>query len=139
MQDYPGSYLYRRIVTAKLFIDRHYAGRIALDSIADKACFSRFHFIRLFRRAYGCTPHQYLIALRVEKAKGLLEQGRPVSAVCREVGFESISSFTGLFKRATGTTPAAYQKHRQLDAERLAAFPLRFVPHCFAAAAGWAE
>lgn len=138
-QDYPSSYLYRRMVAAKLFIDQHYNNPISLNCIAGEACFSRFHFIRLFKKIYGCTPHQYLVALRIDAAKELLSQGRPIAVVCREVGLESISSFTGLFKRATGITPASYQQAQQETARQLARTPLQFVPHCFAAANGWAK
>ena len=95
----PKIYLYRRIVLAKLFIDEHFADNIDLDAIAGEAAFSKFHFIRLFKMAYGKTPHQYLISVRIEKAQLLLRNGHSVSEVCFEVGFDSPTSFTGLFKR----------------------------------------
>ena len=60
MENYPKMYLYRCIVQAKLFIDNNYADRIDLSQIADEAFFSRFHFRRLFKQAYGKTPHHYL-------------------------------------------------------------------------------
>jgi AraC-like DNA-binding protein len=68
---YPRVYLYRRIVQAKLFIDSKYADKIDLDNISDEACFSKFHFIRLFNSIYGKTPHQYLTFVRIEKAQQL--------------------------------------------------------------------
>ncbi|MBW4888753.1 AraC family transcriptional regulator [Mucilaginibacter sp. HMF5004] len=135
---YPKVYLYRRIVYAKLFIDEHFADKIDLDNIAGEAAFSKFHFIRLFNSVYNKTPHQYLSHLRIEKAKGLLKTNMAVADVCYAVGFESVSSFTGLFKRLTGSTPASYQlqQHQKLNA--VANAPLRFIPNCFAEKNGWA-
>src|SRR6187200_560356 len=110
IEQYPKLYLYRRIVQAKLFIDKFYSEKIDLDSISDEAYFSKFHFIRLFKSIYGKTPHQYLIRVRIENAKLLLTRDTPVSDVCFAVGFDSVSSFTGLFKKVVGTTPSTYQQ-----------------------------
>jgi AraC-like DNA-binding protein len=136
MHQYPKAYLYKRIVQAKLFVDRHFNEYMDLDNIADEAYFSKYHFIRLFKSIYGKTPHQYLIAVRVEKAKLYLQQGLPVKEVTWLVGFDSLSSFTGLFKKYTGYAPAEWQK---ASLERLGAVkakPLRFIPACFAAQEG---
>jgi AraC-like DNA-binding protein len=125
-------YLYRRIVQAKLFIDRHYAEPIDLHQIADEAYFSKFHFIRLFKQAYGKTPHHYLTQVRLDHAKLLLADGKPVTQVCFSVGFDSFTSFTALFKKHAGMTPSFYQA-KQL--QRKALFkqnPLHAVPNCFA-------
>src|SRR5690349_15149544 len=114
----PKVYLYRRIVLAKLFIDEHFAEDIDLDDISGEAYFSKFDFIRLFRMAYGKTPHQYLTHVRIEKAKLLLQTDTTVSDVCFSVGFDGISSFTKLFKRIVNVTPSVYQaqqKARQLE------------------------
>ena len=99
---YPKVYLYRRIVQSKLFMDNNFADNINLDNIADEALFSKFHFIRLFKQTYNKTPHQYLTAVRIEKAKQLLLIKKSISEVCFSVGFDSISSFTGLFKKCDG-------------------------------------
>ena len=136
-EEYPGSYLYRRIVSAKLFIDRHYAAHLDLNNIAGKAFFSKFHFIRLFRKIYGCTPHQYLVSVRIAEAKKLLSEGKPAARVCAEVGFESLGSFADLFKRTTGSTPMAYQLDCKTRMQKVANAPLNVVPHCFARANGW--
>src|SRR6202012_825519 len=112
-ETYPRIFLYRRLVQAKLFIDAHYAEPIDLDNIADEACFSKFHFVRQFKSIYRKTPHQYLIDVRVKKAMELLDAELPVSEVCYGVGFESLSSFSGLFKKIHGISPSAYAKNRQ--------------------------
>jgi len=105
---YPKAYLYRRIVQAKLFIDKSFAENIDLNNIADEAYFSKFHFIRQFKKVYGKTPHQFLTMVRIEKAMQLLRTDVPVSDVCFLVGFESLSSFSGLFKGLVGLSPSAY-------------------------------
>ncbi len=131
MEEYPRINLYRRLVQAKLFIDNNFAENIDLHNIADEACFSKFHFIRQFKKIYGKTPHQYLKAVRIEKATQLLRADLSVTDVCYAVGFESLSSFSGLFKRIVGLTPSAYLKEeRQIKAQILKT-PLKFVPGCF--------
>jgi AraC-like DNA-binding protein len=134
---YPKVYLYRRIVYAKLFIDNHFDEKIDLDNIADEAFFSKFHFIRLFASIYKKTPYQYLSYVRIEKAKQLLTTSMTVANVCYAVGFESVSSFTGLFKRMTGETPAAYRTAQHKRKKEIAVAPLKFIPNCFAEMKGW--
>jgi AraC-like DNA-binding protein len=138
-EQYPKVYLYRRIVQAKLFIDSNYASNIDLDNIADEAYFSKFHFIRLFKKIYGKTPHQYLTVVRIEKAMQLLRTDIPVSDVCYSVGFESLSSFSGLFKLIVGLTPSAYQTQQLQIKAQILKTPLKFIPGCFADKNGWTE
>ena len=137
MDQYPRQYLYLRAVRAKLFIDANFASDIDLGKVADEACFSKFHFIRLFKSVYGRTPHQYLTHVRIEKAKEHLVEGRTVAYACFKVGFDSISSFTGLFKRRTGRTPRQFQLDRLNFRMSVETSPLNHVPGCFAEMAGW--
>ena len=136
---YPKVYLYRRIVQAKLFIDSNYANNIDLGNIADEAYFSKFHFIRLFKKIYNKTPHQYLKVVRIEKAMQLLRTDIPVSDVCYAVGFESLSSFSGLFKSLVGLTPSAYQIQQLQIKAQILKTPLQFIPGCFADKKGWTK
>jgi len=136
---YPKVYLYRRIVQAKLFIDRNYHERINLNMVSGKAFFSGYHFIRLFSKIYGVTPHQYLIRVRMEKAKLLLKTDMPVQQVCFAVGFDSVGSFTSLFKRQVGANPAQYRTAQLLRHAEMAKVPLKFIPNCFAESNGWAQ
>jgi len=138
-EEYPKIYLYRRVVQAKLFIDNNYANAIELDNIAGEAFFSKFHFIRLFKKIYNQTPHQYLTSVRIEKAKLLLQTKIAVADVCFSVGFDSISSFTGLFKRLTAFTPSRYQKLQLKRNEEIRLTPLKFIPNCFAENNGWTK
>ena len=139
MEIYPKVYLYRRIVKAKLFIDDNYSNPIDLDHIADEAFFSKFHFIRIFKKTYGKTPHQYLTYVRIEKSKILLNSDMPISEVCYEVGFDSITSFTGLFKRIAGQTPSAWQQHCHHKKQEIKKIPLKYIPNCFAEMNGWTK
>lgn len=123
--------MYRRLVQAKLFIDAQYASDIDLENISGEACLSKFHFVRLFRKIYGKTPHQYLIAVRIEKAKTFLGKGCTAAESCHAVGFDSIGSFTTLFKKITGLTPIQFQQEQLKLKKEMTTTPLRFVPHCF--------
>lgn len=136
-QSYPKVYLYRRIVQAKLFIDNHYDRDIELSNIADEAFFSKFHFIRLFKKVYGRTPHQYVTKVRIEKAMELLRSNVPVSDTCYKVGFDSLSSFSGLFKRLVGISPSTYLLQQQQIKAHMMKAPLEFIPGCFAEKKGW--
>ena len=136
---YPKVYLYRRIVQAKLFIDNNYSENIDLDNIADEAFFSKFHFIRQFKKIYGQTPHQYLKTVRIEKAMQLLRTNLTVSEACYAVGFESPGSFSSLFKRIAGVTPSAYLLRQQQIKAQILKAPLDFIPGCFAEKKGWKE
>jgi len=137
MSNQPHIYHYRRVVRAKMFIDSNFPEKINLDNIADEASFSKFHFIRLFRSIYGKTPHQYLIFVRIEKAKELLHRGEPVADSCFAVGFESLTSFSALFRKVTGISPSAYLKEQIKRNIAIAKVPLRFIPGCFAEAKSW--
>ncbi|MEP6612840.1 MAG: AraC family transcriptional regulator [Mucilaginibacter sp.] len=110
---YPKGYLLTQVIRSKKFTDDNYSNSISLDDIAGEAFISKFHFIRLYKTYYGITPHQHLKRVRVAAAKELLQSGMPVANVCYEIGFESVPSFTRLFKTLTGTTPFAWQTSRQ--------------------------
>ena len=116
-----------RLNRARKFIDTCYDLPLNLDEISSHACFSRYHFLRLFRQAFNKTPHQYLIERRIEKAKLLLSSNElRVTDVCFEVGFESLGSFSSLFHRYVGHAPIVYRERaRERENAR------RKVPGCF--------
>jgi AraC-like DNA-binding protein len=136
-EQYPKIYLYKRIVQAKLFIDTNYAGNIELGDISDEAYFSKFHFTRLFKNIYGKAPHQYLTVVRIEKAMQLFREDKTVQEVCFSVGFESLTSFSGLFKRIVGVSPSTYLKQQREIKIQISETPLAFIPSCFAHQHGW--
>ncbi|HYJ38687.1 MAG TPA: AraC family transcriptional regulator [Chitinophagaceae bacterium] len=123
--------IYQRVVSAKLFIDDNYTEPIDLKKISGQAFLSRFHFHRLFTRIYRRTPHQYLTRKRIEKAKVLLAENKTVSDVCNEVGFESIGSFSVLFKKEIGFAPQYYRNMAWLKKQQAKEQPKKFIPHCF--------
>ena len=122
-----------------MFIDDNYPSPIDLNNIADEACFSKYHFVRLFKSIYGKTPHQYLTEVRIDRAKEMLAAGDTVARTCFSVGFDSISSFSGLFKRRAGITPAAFQRRALALKHEIATRPIKFVPNCFVEKRGWAK
>lgn len=123
--------IYQRIVSAKVFIDENYQEPINLDDVSEQAFFSRFHFHRLFTRIYRRTPHQYITQKRLDKAKELLKENKPVTEVCNEVGFESIGSFSVLFKKEIGFAPQYYRNMAYKKKMEQKAEPKKAIPHCF--------
>ncbi|SFC34276.1 AraC-type DNA-binding protein [Spirosoma endophyticum] len=110
---YPKDHIVQQVIKAKQFIDRHFADPIDLDAMALEAFYSKFHFIRCFKALYGRTPHQHLISVRMEAAKHFLETDARIADICYRVGFESVTSFTSLFKKMTSVTPAVYRDRKK--------------------------
>jgi AraC-like DNA-binding protein len=126
--------VYKKIVDAKVFIDEHFDSPLDLDAIAGEACLSRFHFHRLFRRIYKRTPHQYLTFKRMDHARRMLAAANcTVGEICMQVGFESIGSFSMLFKKETGVTPGEYREALKLRRKEAEEQPKRVIPFCFIA------
>lgn len=125
--------MYQRIAAAKVYIDENFQETLDLEEISSKAYLSRFHFHRLFTRIYRRTPHQYLTQKRLDKAKDLLSENKPVTEVCNEVGFESIGSFSTLFKKEIGFAPQYYRNQAWLKKQQAKDQPKKFIPHCFIA------
>lgn len=98
------------VIGLRNYINNNFKEKLNLDLFSRIRFVSKYHLLRLFKRYYGQTPNQYLIDKRIEKAKEYIKNGLSISEACYEVGFESLSSFSSLFKRKTGFTPRAYQK-----------------------------
>jgi len=117
----------RALRQARDRIDRDYAGLIPIATLAADAGYSREHFIRAFRGAYGQTPGRYRTERRVERAADLLRSANlTVTEICYLVGFTSLGSFSARFREVTGLSPTAY---RQAAAARGGPAP---IPGCFA-------
>ena len=101
---------YRRLWRARDFIEASFLEPVTLARIAEAAELSPHHLLRLFRRVYGETPHQLVTKRRLEHARFLLEYtDRSVTDICFDIGFESLGSFSTLFKTHLGVSPAHYR------------------------------
>jgi AraC-like DNA-binding protein len=100
----------RHLLRAKDMADARYFEPLDVDDLAGAAGLSRAHFSREFRRAFGESPHAYLLTRRLERAAALLRNtDRSVADICLSVGLQSIGSFTTSFTRTFGVSPTAYR------------------------------
>ena len=100
----------RHLLRAKDLVDARYFEPLDVDDLARAAGLSRAHFSREFCRAFGTSPHAYLLTRRLERAAALLRTtDRSVADVCLSVGLRSVGSFTTSFSRAFGIPPTAYR------------------------------
>jgi len=124
----------RHLLRAKDLADSRYFEPLTVADLAGAAGLSPAHFSREFRRAFGESPHSYLLTRRLERAAALLRNSdRTVTEICFAVGWASVGSFTVSFRRIYGTTPSAYRASFQ-PAER----HIR-IPTCVARARGRPE
>jgi AraC-like DNA-binding protein len=99
----------RHLLRAKDLIDARYRERLDIEALARASHLSPAHFSREFRKAFGETPHQYLLTRRLERAAALLRgTDRSVADICFSVGLHSVGSFTTSFTRLFGVSPTAY-------------------------------
>ena len=111
---------------ARDLMDRRYAEPVDLDAMARAAGFSRYHFARSFRAAFGEPPGAYLSRRRVERAKDLLRSANlTVTEICMLVGFSSLGSFSSRFTELVGMAPTAYR------AQQVARGGPPQIPGCF--------
>jgi AraC-like DNA-binding protein len=96
----------RRIDRAREILERRFSEPHSIASLARESGMSPFHFARIFRDLVGVPPHRYLVSRRLEAARSLLRQGRPVTETCFTVGFGSLSHFIHRFRRAYGVSPS---------------------------------
>jgi AraC-like DNA-binding protein len=100
----------RHLLRAKDLMDARYRDPLNVAAVARAAHLSPAHFSREFRRAFGETPHQYLLTRRMERAAALLRNtDRSVADICLTVGLRSVGSFTTTFGRTFGLSPTAYR------------------------------
>jgi len=100
----------RHLMRARDLADRRYAEPLDVPELARAARLSPAHFSREFARAFGETPHRYLLTRRLERAAALLRTtDRSVADICMTVGLRSVGSFTTSFGRVYGLSPTAYR------------------------------
>jgi AraC family transcriptional regulator len=102
--------LYKRLSRAMDVLRSGFCGEISLDQLAAEACLSKYHFLRLFRNAYGLSPYQYIQHLRLEKARALLAGSIiPITDLAGLLGFDNSQSFSRLFYQRMGLYPTQYR------------------------------
>jgi AraC family transcriptional regulator len=106
--------LFRRLQIAREYLHGSVDRRISLEQLSREACVSRYHLLRAFQHVFRQTPHAYLTALRLERARSLLQDGRSVTSTAMDVGFTSVSAFTRRFRAHYGIPPSAVSKIRKI-------------------------
>ena len=103
--------IFKRISTARDWMEAHFKENITLEDIASIASMNSQHFLRMFKQVYSITPHQYLIDLKLKKAKALLDDSdMTINDICQTIGLESSFSFSVLFKKRFGLSPSLFRK-----------------------------
>ena len=124
--------LLQRLVRAREYLHANVCRGPTLDELAREAGLSRAHLAREFAAAFGMAPHRYLVQLQLEHAERALAAGASVTEVCLELGLDSLGSFSASFRRRTGRSPRAWQRHARPFVQSLG-IPVLFVPACFLA------
>jgi AraC-like DNA-binding protein len=96
------------------YIDDNLSARLNLDLLSEKAGLSKYHFCRIFKNNIGLSPMQFIMSMRIAKAKALLKrEDANISKIASSLGFNDLSSFTVQFKKVTGTTPIKFRKSQE--------------------------
>jgi AraC-like DNA-binding protein len=128
---------FRRLCRARDLLATQYQSRIFLENAAREACLSPFHFHRLFRAAFGETPHDFLTRRRMDRARHLLASGEmTVTEVCLEVGYSSLGSFSSKFQSLAGVPPTKYQREVRRVFGFQRPWKIMLVPSCYFSAYG---
>ncbi len=123
---------YRSLANARDFMRHAYRRPVYLPAVAAQANLSPYHFLRVYKRVYGETPHEFLTRLRIERAKTLLARGsHNVTEACFEVGFSSLGSFSTLFNQRLGLSPSEYRRYARSTITVPNKVRPLFVPTCF--------
>ena len=129
--------LFVRLAGSRDFLAAAATTPVTIADAAAQAHISRFHYLRVFQKAFGMTPYQFVQGRRIALAKYLLSStDMPVTEICFEVGYESLGSFSAKFRQATGEAPSEFRRRtRRLFSIRWAERPL-YIPSCFVAQFG---
>lgn len=102
--------IFRRLSLAADFIYAHFDQSLKLEELAQCSFFSKFHFLRLFKVAFGKSPHQFITQVRMQKAKEWLEHTDwPIHLIAESIGLENTSSFSRLFRQKTSMYPSTFR------------------------------
>ena len=104
----------RQCAAVRHYIEQHYKENITLDLLAEKASINKYYMAHAFKREYGVSPINYLIACRIQEGKRLLaETDHSLSQIAAVLGFSSSSYFSQSFRNAEGISPTEYRKTHQ--------------------------
>jgi AraC family transcriptional regulator len=116
---------HQQVRLARLLLHRSYDAPITIEDLSREVALSPYYLIRAFRHVYKQTPHQYLMGLRIAKAKELLRNSDlSITEICMAVGFESLGSFSTLFRKVVGLSPSAYRMSSNPN------LPPAYIPFC---------
>jgi AraC-like DNA-binding protein len=109
-----GLYPHEQVRLARRLLDQSYDAPITIEDLSREVALSPYYLIRVFREAYKQTPHQYLMEQRIARAKELLRNSDlSITEICAAVGYESLGSFSTLFRKVAGLSPSAYRHRSQ--------------------------
>lgn len=123
--------LFRRLCRARDRLHDEVTEPPRLAELARSTGVSQFHLLRVFKKCFGETPHEYVSRLRIERSKELLRTGHSVTDVCLEVGFSGLGSFSSRFKSQVGVSPSEYARSMRVWSQCPATLASVFVPFCF--------
>jgi AraC family transcriptional regulator len=104
----------RRVADVVRYIELHAADELDLDTLADVAIMSKYHFLRTFRHTVGMTPYQFVLSIRMRRAAVRLARSfEPVSTIAFETGFGDLSTFNGRFRNVFGVSPTTYRNQNR--------------------------
>jgi AraC family transcriptional regulator len=122
---------FRRLCRGRDLLASEYQSRVLIAQAAREACLSEFHFHRLFRSAFGETPHDFLTGLRLQRARQMLASGTQVTEVCFDIGYESLGSFSSKFRARFGRSPVEFQRETRRIFGYSAPWHILMIPECF--------
>ena len=101
----------QRLRRVDAFMRANLGEALSLTQLAEQACMSRFHFLRMFKQAYRETPFRRLTRLRMEEAQRRLIRGsEAITEIALACGYDNPAHFASAFRRAVGVTPRAYRQ-----------------------------
>jgi AraC-like DNA-binding protein len=123
---------FRRLLRSREWIAASYREPVTLAAAASEACLSPFHYQRLFTRVFGESPHEFLTRVRVERARQLLvHDNEAVTEICFDVGYQSLGSFSTLFRQQVGLAPSEFRRSLRRIFPVPQIPPVHIMPSCF--------
>jgi len=123
--------VFRRLVLARDFLTASYDAPVLLEEAAREAGMSPFHFLRSFSRVFGETPHDYVLRLRLARARERLARGAAVTDVCFDVGYQSLGTFSALFSKRVGVSPRPWQRKIRRQVVVPDSLARLYIPCCY--------